>query len=136
MQSRASSAACGAKPLSWISSFGRRIAQDVFELRNGEPPVERQHDGAEPAAGELELEVFRAVGREQADTIALGDAEPGKRRGQPVGAPVDLGIGEFPAGLQVVDGELGRPATGVMGDPVVVGDRGHAQFTALVKPFQ
>jgi hypothetical protein len=74
----------------------------------------------------LQLEVFRAIGRQQADTIALGDAEPGKCGGQPVGASVDIGVGEFPAGLQVVDRELGRPAAGVMGDPVVVGDRGDA----------
>jgi len=81
-----------------------------LQLRHGEPPIERQHDGAEPAAGELQFEVFGAVGCQQADTIALGDAEPGKRGGQPIGATIDIGVGELPAGLQVVDRELGRPA--------------------------
>src|SRR5690349_20220386 len=37
---------------------GSRITQNVLEFRHGKPPVERQHDGADPATSELELEVF------------------------------------------------------------------------------
>ena len=132
-----SAVACCAKRLVVDQQLGRRIAQDVLELRHGEPPVERQHDRAEPPAGELQLEVFRAVGRQQRHAVALADALRRQPAGEPVGAAVQLGVGERPVGLQVVDRELVGPAMGVVGDPVVVGrDAGHRQFTALVKPFQ
>ena len=101
--------------------LGRRIAQDVFELRHGEPPVERQHDGAQPPAGELELEVLGAVGREQGDAVAAADAQRGQRRREPIRPRIELGIGELPRRLQVMDGERRRPAAGVVGDPVVGG---------------
>ena len=83
--------------------LGRGIAQDVLQLRHGEAPVERQHDRTEPSAGELQFEVFGAVGREQSHPIALADASRGERGPQPVAADVEVGVGEFPMGLQVVE---------------------------------
>ena len=78
-----------------VDQQGRRgVRQDVLQLGHGQPPVERQHDGAEPPAGELELEVFRAVGRQQGHSIAFGDATGRQCSGQPVGTPVQFGIGE------------------------------------------
>ena len=112
-----------------------RIAQDVFQLGHREPPVERQHDGAQPAAGELQFEVFGAVRREQGDAVAAGDAPRGEGRGQSADALVERGIGDLPAGVQVVDRELPGTPSGVVGDPVVVGNRRH-QFTPRVKPCQ
>jgi hypothetical protein len=107
----------------------RRIGQDVLQLRHGEPPVERQHDGAQPSAGELQLEVFRAIGRQEGHSIAFADSSRGERARQPVGAGMQVGVAQLPSGLQVMDREPGRPAAGVMGDPVVVGDGGHLGLT-------
>ena len=118
--------------------LGRRIAQDVVELRHGEPPVERQHDRAEPAAGELELEVFGAVGREQRHAVALADALRREPAGELVGAAMQLGIGERPVGLQVVDRELLRAGDRRGGRSSRNREERQAslQFTAFVKPFQ
>ena len=115
--------------------LGARIAQDVFQFRHREPPVERQHDGAQPAAGELQLEVFGAVRREQGDAVAPGDAPRGKSRRQTADARIEVGIGERPCGMQIVDRELPGTPSGVVGDPVVIGNRRH-QFTPRVKPCQ
>ena len=115
--------------------FGRRISQDVFELRHGEAPVERQHDRAQPAAGELDLEIFGAVGRQQGHAVALADATRRQRRREPVDAPVKLGVGQFPRRLQIVYRELVRAAAGVMGDPVVAGRNArHGQAAVLPSP--
>ena len=104
--------------------FRRRVAQDVFQLGHREPPVERQHDGAQPAAGELDLEVLGAVGRQQGDAVAAADAHRRQHRGQPGNAPVEIRVTEFTRRLQIVEGERRRTAAGVVGDPVVIGDGG------------
>ena len=121
-----SALACCAKLRSWTSSFGAAS----LRMYSSSGTVSRQLSGSmiapNRAAGELQLEVFRAVGRQQRHAVALGDALRRQPAGELVGAPVQLGVGEGAVGLQVVDRELPGPAVGVVGDPVVVGwNSGH-----------
>jgi hypothetical protein len=121
----------GGEALVVDQELGGGIAQDIFELRHGEPPVERQHDGTDAAASELKLEIFGAVRGEKGDAIAPGDPQRCQRGGQAIAAAVEIGVAELPFRLQIVDRELTRPPAGMMGDPVVVGrDAGHGQLAA------
>jgi hypothetical protein len=76
--------------------------------------------GAQPAAGELQLEVFGTIGRQQGHAIAFGDVEACERAAKLVYALVEPGVGEGARGLKVVDRQLLRPTMGVVCDPVVV----------------
>src|SRR3972149_2331577 len=61
---------------------------DVRDLRAGEPPVHRHHDGPEPGDREHRLEELGAVVEEQPDDVAAADAqagEPGRRPRDPPG---------------------------------------------------
>ena len=80
-----------------------RILGDELELGHREPPVQRQEDRSQPATGELQFEDVGVVHAEHRHAIALADAEgSGEPKGRTRHALVELGVGEAPAGGQVV----------------------------------
>jgi hypothetical protein len=58
--------------------LGARAADDVGDLDGAKARVDRDGDGAEPGAGEIEDRVGRHVGQPQRDTVAGPDAEIGQ----------------------------------------------------------
>jgi hypothetical protein len=116
---------------------GRAVREDGVQLGRGEAPVQGHEDGAEAEAGELGLKNVGAVLRQH------GDARPGSdaagvpqvpRKGG--GTPVEVEVGETPAGGQVHGRRRAGPARGVVGDPVVVrvGHRGRLPAAHCVAP--
>src|SRR5262249_30984094 len=60
-----------------------RAADDAAELGTAEARIDRDGDGAEPRAGEIEREPGRRVGQPERDAVALANAELGKAAGDP-----------------------------------------------------
>ena len=109
-----------------------RILGDELELGHREPPVQRQEDRAQPAAGELQLEDVGVVHAEHRHPVALADAEgvaEPQRRAR--NAIVELGVGEAPARRQVVRRLRPRREPRVMGDPVLHGNTRRHSFPLL-----
>ena len=82
---------------------GARILADELELGHRQPPVQRQEDRAQPPAGELQLEDVGVVHAQHRHAIAAADAKGGgepQRRARD--SRVELGVGEAPAGRQIV----------------------------------
>ena len=99
---------------------GGRIVADELELGHRQPPVQRQEDRPQPPAGELQLEDVGVVHAEHRHAVAAANAEGG---GQPKcctrDALVELGVGEAPAGRQIVRRLRARREARVMADPVL-----------------
>ena len=57
------------------------MPEDVFELRRGQPGVERHHGGADPRDGVHQLEITVAVQRQDGDPVARLHTQCGKRAG-------------------------------------------------------
>ena len=112
---------------------GARILGDELELGHREPPVQRQEDRAQPPAGELQLEDVGVVHAEHRDAIAVADAEGvAQPQCRARHALVELGVGEAPAGRQIVRRLRPRREARVMGDPVLHGNtRRHCVSSAL-----
>ena len=109
-----------------------RILGDELELGHREPPVQRQEDRAQPAAGELQLEDVGVVHAEHRHAIALADAEGvGEPQRRARDALVELGVGEAPARRQVVRRLRPRREPRVMGDPVLHGNTRRHSFPLL-----
>ena len=70
------------------------IAENVFELRAARGGVDRNGDGAEPAASEDRQEEFGAVAAHDGDPVAGLRAGGGKRGGMTRGRRAGLGIGQ------------------------------------------
>ena len=73
-------------------------------LALGVAPVERGRDHAELLAGPVERHVLDAVLEDEDDVVALLDAEPRQPRRHPVGARLEIAVGEA---LLVVGDRLG-----------------------------
>ena len=59
-----------------------RIGQQVLELRTARGDIDRDGDGAEPCAAEIDLHEFGSVGAHDGDAIAGLDARRGQRAGE------------------------------------------------------
>jgi len=99
---------------------GARVLGDELELGHREAPVQRQKDRSQPPAGELKLEDVGVVHTEDGHAIAGADAEITRQPQRAArDALVELGIGEAPAGRQVVGCFRLRREARVVGDPVL-----------------
>ncbi len=70
------------------------VRQEVGEFGVGGPWVERHTDGPRPDGGEDALHHLHAVAQTDRDPVPAPDTHPGEIRGQPAGAPFQLGIGD------------------------------------------
>jgi hypothetical protein len=96
------------------------VLRDELELSDGEPPVERQENGAEAATGELQLEDVGVVVRQHRDAVATSDAEACRKpeyRARHV--LVELGIGETTLRRAVMCGRRPGREAGVVSDPIL-----------------
>jgi hypothetical protein len=105
-----------------------RVLADELQLGHCQSPVERQEDGAQPPAGELQLEDVGVVHAENRHPVAARDPESASEpQGGARDAVVERGIGEASAGGQIVRRFGARREARVMGDPVFRSDtRSHA----------
>ena len=86
--------------------------QRVFELERPVGGVDIDQDRAEAGGGELGQDPFEPVGRPDADTVALAEAEREQPGGERVHLPVELLIGQRPALLRQHD----RPPRAMAGN--------------------
>ena len=120
---RATCSAASANSSPWISTTGPESLQMNSQLGHRQSPVERQEDGAQPPAGELQLEDVGVVHAEHRHPVAACDPEgAGEPQGGARDALVERGIGEASAGSQIVRRFGARREARVMGDPVFRGD--------------
>ena len=133
--SRAVCSAASANSSPWISTTGSRILADELELGHRQSPVERQEDGAQPPAGELQLEDVGVVHAEDRHPVAARDPEgAGEPQGGARDALVERGIGEASAGGEIMRRFGARREARVMGDPVFRGDSRRHAFPFPVCP--
>ena len=98
--------------------LGRRVVTDELQFRHRQPPVQRQKDGAEPLAGELDFEDVGIVVAQHRDPVARLYPQRVKIQRQPGDAAVEAFIGEPPVRCEIVYCRaLGRNA-GVVRNPV------------------
>src|SRR5262249_49453436 len=105
----------------------RRIADDEFELRHREAPIERDEDCGEPAGSKLDLKDVRGVVEQRGDALAAAHAaDLAEMTGETSDALVEGCVCEAPAGGEI-DGchPVGAPVR-VMADPIVMAGHRHS----------
>src|SRR5437867_5694666 len=71
------------------------MLQDSRKLRFGKPHVERHYDPASLHNSVVAFEQLMGVEAQIGDAVALPDAEPHQRRGQPLATFAELRVGEL-----------------------------------------
>ena len=95
---------------------GAAIAGDEGDLGTLEAEVDRHRDQPGQCRGSVDLEPFQPVVGEDAETVALGQAEADKRIGEPAGAGVPGGIGQV--AVEVRGADVVRSQAAVVGEHV------------------
>jgi len=88
------------------------VADQPFDLRRGQPPVEVLQDRADLAARHPHVHVGHRVGRQHGHAVALGDVQAPQEVGGLVGLGVPGGVRDVPPGERVADGEPVRRELG------------------------